>query len=484
MKKQIPIILITALVSNACSNEEKGKALPNIIYILADDLGYGDLSCYGQTNFATPNIDEMAKQGMQFSQHYSGSTVCAPSRCSLLSGMHTGHSFIRCNKVGNPEGIYPVEGQYPIPDSVVTIAEILKEKGYATGAFGKWSLGFTSNSGDPLKQGFDEFYGFYCQGLAHNYYPYSLWHNNEKIMLSENEGTKQGSYAPDLIHEMAMKFLENNRDKPFFMYYPTIIPHAELFAKEKYMEKFRGKFMPEVYYQSRDSAKRYKIGSYGTQPESHAAFAALITQLDDYVGDIILKVKQLGLEENTIIIFSSDNGPHLEGGADPDYFDSNGALKGYKRDVYEGGIRVPMIVKWPGVVKPGSKSDHISAFWDVMPTLADIAGVSVSHKLDGISFLSSLTGKGKQQQHNFLYWEFHVLGGKMAVRMGDWKSVKLNINNQPQGKTELYNLSNDIGENNDVAADNPEILEKMEAIMKKARIPSRNFPLEIDQFVE
>lgn len=478
MKGQIPIILMTAIVANACSPAEKENPLPNIIYILADDLGYGDLSCYGQTNFTTPNIDEIAKQGMQFAQHYTGTTVCAPSRCSLMTGMHTGHTYIRGN-----QSIHPVneEGQFPIADSIVTIAELLKEKGYATGAFGKWGLGFTTNSGDPLKQGFDEFYGYYCQGLAHNYYPYYLWHNSEKIMLKENEGTKYGTYAPDLIHKEAMEFLENNSDKPFFLYYPTTIPHAELFAKEEYMKKFRGKFLPEVYYPSRDSAKRYKMGSYGTQPESHAAFAAMITELDDYVGEIIGKVKELGLEDNTIIIFASDNGPHLEGGADPDYFDSNGELKGYKRDLFEGGIRTPMIVKWPGMVKPGSKSDHISAFWDVMPTFADIAGVSIPQNIDGISFLPTLTGEGKQAQHDYLFWEFHEKGGKMAVRMGDWKAVKLDINTDPQGKTELYNLSLDIGENNNVAAENPEIVKKMETIMNSAHQPSENFPLEAEK---
>jgi len=478
MNRKIQFIMMAAVSTAACTQKPAMEKLPNIVYILADDLGYGDLSCYGQTKFSTPNIDAIASQGMQFLQHYSGTTVCAPSRSCLMTGMHNGHSFIRGNKSVKAVNS---EGQYPLADSVITIAEVLKDKGYVSGAFGKWGLGFTSNEGDPLKQGFDEFYGFYCQGLAHNYYPYYLWHNNQKIMLPENEGSKAGSYAPDLMHKMALEFIETNKDKPFFLYYPTIIPHAELFAKEEYMQKYRGKFLPEVSYASKDSATRYRKGSYGSQPESHAAFAALINQLDDYVGEILAKLEELGLEDNTIIIFASDNGPHLEGGADPDYFNSNGPLKGYKRDLYEGGIRTPMLVRWPGVVTPGSKTSHISAFWDIMPTLADITDTNPPKSIDGISFLPTLIGKGEQPQHKYLYWEFHEQGGKRAVRAGNWKAIQRNIDNETQLEIELYDLSTDIGEENNIAASYPEKVAEMEEIFKNARTTSLLFPLKIDK---
>lgn len=453
----------------SCNSEKKAQELPNIIYIVADDLGYGDLSCYGQKKFQTPNIDRLAQEGMLFRQHYAGSTVSAPSRSSLMTGLHTGHTPIRGNREMEPEG------QWPLPAESVTIAEMLKTKGYVTGAFGKWGLGFIDTEGDPNAQGFDEFYGYNCQRLAHNYYPAWLWHNHEKIFLHENDSGKTGAYSADLIHKAALDFIEKNKEKHFFLYYPTTIPHAELFAKEEYMKKFRGKFEPEKSFNGVDSGPDFRIGAYGSQPEGHAAFAAMITQLDDYVGELLNKLKELGIDKNTILIFTSDNGPHQEGGADPDYFDSNGPLRGYKRDLYEGGIRVPMLVRWPGKIKAGSVTDHISAFWDVMPTLAELTGAEIQENVDGISFLPTLLGKKGQNQHDYLYWEFHEQGGKMAVRTGDWKGVRLNVNMDPEGKIELYNLSKDPGETNDVASEHPDIVNRMSEVMKQAHSMSEIF---------
>jgi arylsulfatase A len=469
MKNSIPIALCTSYALISYAPTEIKEPLPNIVYILADDLGYGDLSCYGQKKFSTPNIDRIAAEGMLFTQHYTGCTVSAPSRSSLMTGLHTGHTPVRGNKGWEPEGNWPLSAES------YTVAEMLKTKGYVTGAFGKWGLGYIDTEGDPNAQGFDEFYGYNCQSLAHNYYPDHLWQNHEKIILHENDSSKTGVYSADLIHKAALGFLDANKNNSFFLYYPTTIPHAELFAKEEYMKKFRGKFDPEKSFKGVDSGPTFRLGPYGSQPEAHAAFAAMVTELDDYVGELLAKIKELGIEKNTIIIFASDNGPHLEAGADPDYFNSNGDLRGYKRDFYEGGIRTPMLVRWPGKVKAGSKSDHISAFWDILPTFADIAGAKSPENIDGISFLPTLLGK-KQKQHEYLFWEFHEQGGKMAVRMGNWKAVKLNIDKTPQGFTELYDLSKDISESNNVANANPEIVKRMEEIMKQAHTPSEVFP--------
>ena len=469
LKKPVSAAICLSGALFSCLSFNKEEKPPNIIYILADDLGYGDLSCYGQQKFKTPNIDRLAGEGMLFTQHYTGCTVSAPSRSCLMTGLHTGHTPIRGNKGWEPEG------QWPLPANSITVAEMLKSKGYATGAFGKWGLGYIDTEGDPNSQGFDEFFGYNCQSLAHNYYPGHLWRNHEKIMIHENDSGKTGAYSADLIHMEALDFIAQNKNKPFFLFYPTTIPHAEMFAKEEYMARFRGKFDPEKSFRGTDDGPDFRLGPYGSQPEAHAAFAAMVTQLDDYVGEIISKLEELGLEKNTMVVFVSDNGPHLEAGADPDYFNSNGPLRGYKRDLYEGGIRTPMIVKWPGKVKPGSVSGHISAFWDVMPTLAEITGADVPGEIDGISFLPELLGK-KQKKHDHLYWEFHEQGGKTAVRMGNWKAVKLNVDKVPQAMTELYDLSADEGETTDLSASHPEIVKKMEELMKQAHIASEVFP--------
>jgi arylsulfatase A-like enzyme len=472
LKYALTITVLSFGMFFGCSEKKKDEPSqpqkPNIIYILADDLGYGDLSCYGQTKFATPNIDKLASEGIRFTQHYSGSTVCAPSRSSLMTGLHTGHTPIRGNKEWNPEG------QWPMPASTLTLAEMLKEAGYVTGAFGKWGLGYPGSEGDPNNQGFDEFYGYNCQRIAHNYYPYHMWHNQEKVMLEGNEGAARGDYGPESIHDEALRFIEENKEKPFFLYYPSVIPHAELFAPEEYIERYRGKFLPEKQFEGVDEGERFKAGDYGSQPEAHAAFAAMINYLDDQVGELVAKLKELGIEDNTIIMFSSDNGPHLEGGADPDYFDSNGILKGHKRDLYEGGTRAPMIVRWPDKIDAGSHSDHISAFWDVMPTLADITGAEMPNGLDGISFLPTLENKD-QPQHDFLYWEFHELGGRQALRKGDWKLVRYHVNDEPDRPMELYNLADDPGEENDLAGEHPEIVTELRELMQNARTESDVF---------
>ena len=442
-------------------------AKPNIIYILADDLGYGDVGFNGQKRFSTPNIDRLAAEGLVFTSHYSGSTVCAPSRSSLMTGLHTGHTYIRGNREHQPEG------QEPLPASTFTVAKMLKSAGYVTGAFGKWGLGFPGSEGDPNNQGFDEFFGYNCQRIGHNYYPYYLWHNQEKVMLAGNEGKATGEYAPDVIHREALKFIDNNKDKPFFLYYPSIIPHAELLAPESYMVQHRGKYEPEKPYSGYDDGPQYRQGPYGSQPETHAAFAAMVHILDGQVGEIMAKLQELGLDENTIVIFTSDNGPHLEGGADPNYFDSNGPYRGYKRDLYEGGIRVPFVARWQGNIQPGT-TDHVSAFWDFFPTMAELTGSPVPEGLDGISFLPTLAGKpADQKEHDYLYWEFHERGLTQAVRAGKWKAVRKGFG-QP---VELYDLESDPSESQDVAGMNIEKVSEMEKILEHARTESQIWPV-------
>ncbi len=462
------LLLASPFLNVEAKNIKQEK--PNIVYILADDLGYGDLSCLGQKRFSTPNIDRMAREGMVFTQHYAGCTVCAPSRSSLMTGQTTGHTPIRGNKEWKPEG------QWPMPAETYTVAELMKEAGYVTGGFGKWGLGYPGSEGDANRQGFDEFYGYNCQRLTHNYYPDHLWHNQTKVILKGNSGSQSKDYAPELIHQKALQFIEKNKEKPFFLYYPTTIPHAELLLPKENMKEFQGKLMPEKSFKGAEPGSSYfREGGYGSQPEVHAAFAAMVTLLDKQVGELLGKLKELGLDKNTIVIFSSDNGPHQEGGADPDYFDSNGPFKGYKRDLYEGGIREPMIAWCPGKIKANAKSDLISAFWDVMPTLADLAGVKTPENIDGISFLPTLLGKKGQKKHEYMYWEFHEMGGRQAVRKGNWKLVRYQVLNTEKTTTELYDLNTDIGEDKNVANQHPEVVKELLELMAKARTPSDVF---------
>ncbi|TRX70385.1 arylsulfatase [Carboxylicivirga sp. M1479] len=471
-------LLMGILIFSACSTSKHDKnttpTQPNIIYILADDLGYGDLGCYGQTKIETPNLDKMAAEGMLFTQHYAGSTVCAPSRSVLLTGQHTGHTPIRGNKENEQEG------QHPISNSALTMAELLKQAGYKTGAFGKWGLGYVGSEGDPNNQGFDEFYGYNCQRQAHRYYPMHLWHNSQKILLEGNDFKNTEVYSGDLIHEQALLFIEDSKDQPFFMFYPNVIPHAELIMPEgEMMNKYRGKFEEEPHIDGRPGAdygdEPFEVKYYCSQPEPRTTFAAMVSLLDKQVGEVFAKLKELGIDDNTIVVFSSDNGPHKEGGADPDFFNSNGGLKGYKRDLYEGGIRMPMIVRWPNKIKANSKTEHVSAFWDVMPTLADVAGTELPEKIDGISFLPELLGED-QKQHDHLYWEFHEQGGKKAVRKGKWKAVKLNCFDEEKTTIELYDLSVDFEERNNLANDYPKIVVDMKAIMENEHFNQPDFP--------
>jgi arylsulfatase A-like enzyme len=387
-----------------------------------------------------------------------------------MTGQTTGHTPSRGNKEIQPEG------QWPIPDATFTVAEMLKEAGYVTGGFGKWGLGYPGSEGDANMQGFDRFFGYNCQRMAHNYYPSYLWDNQEKIILDGNSGDRFEVYAPELIHRKALQFIENNRDKPFFLYYPNTIPHAELLLPEENLKEFRGKFLPERSFKGAEPGDDgFRNGSYGTQPEGHAAFAAMVTLLDKQVGEVLDKLKELGIEKNTIVMFTSDNGPHQEGGADPDYFDSNGPLRGYKRDLYEGGIREPMIAWWPGQIQPGSGTDLISAFWDVMPTLADLAGIEAPGNIDGISFLPTLLGRPGQKQHEYLYWEFHERGGRQAVLKGNWKLVRNQVFDPSVTTTELYNLDIDQGEEKNIAAEYPAVVKELMSIMSQARTPSEVF---------
>jgi len=461
---------VSGCISGSRRTDSGASGRPNIVYIVADDLGYGDLGCYGQKDIRTPNLDRMASEGMLFTQHYSGSTVCAPSRSSLMTGLHTGHTPIRGNKEYQPEG------QHPLPADTVTVAEILKQSGYATGAFGKWGLGYPGSAGDPNNQGFDEFYGYNCQRYAHNYYPYFLRHNDKKVMLAGNEGKKTEQYGPDLIQEQTLKFIEANKDKPFFLFVPHVIPHAELLVPDDdIVRSYRGKF-PEKPYKGTDDGPNYKIGGYGSVESPRANFAAMVTRLDRHVGEILGKLRQLGLDSNTLVIFTSDNGPHGEGGANPAYFNSSGRLRGMKRDLYEGGIRVPMIARWPGPIEAGSRSDHISAFWDVMPTLAELAGAEAPPDIDGISFAPTMLGQSqKQKKHDYLYWEFHEQGGRQAVRKGRWKTIRLQVKRDPNGPLELYDLQADPQEKNNVAPQHPDIIGEMEQIMIEAHTDSDVF---------
>lgn len=464
-------IIFNASFAQQIKTPPKNISKPNIIFILADDLGYGDIGVYGQQKIKTPNIDRMAKQGMMFTQFYSGISVCAPSRSSFITGQHTGHTPIRGNKETKPEG------QWPLPANAVTVAEILKGAGYTNGCFGKWGLGFIETNGNPLKQGFDRFYGYNCQAQAHNYFPDHLWDNNTRVELS-NTLTKQPQYAADMIQEKAMNFLDDNQNKPFFLFLAYTLPHAALqlpkgdMAFENYKKLFREK--PKTVSDSLWIARGGK--GYQSQPYPHAAYAAMVTKLDNYVGDVVRKLKELNIDKNTLIVFASDNGPHIEGGNDPAFFNSNAGLRGTKRDLYEGGIRTPFIANWPGTISPGSKSKHIGAFWDLLPTFAELAGIKTPDDIDGISIVPTLLRKSNQKQHEFLYWEFHENGGRQAVRFGNWKGVKYTAAEKQDSPIQLYNLLNDRGEKNDLSGHHPDIVKKIDEIMKREHVENADFP--------
>lgn len=422
---------------------------PNVVLIMADDLGYGDLGCYGQKTIATPNIDRLCAEGMKFTDFYAGATVCAPSRCSLMTGKHGGHATVRGNR--NPE--------VPLRPGDVTIAEMLKTAGYAAAQFGKWGVGGPVTLGRPNAQGFDEFFGYLSQWHAHDHFPGHLWDNEVEHFIGGNRSGGRRTFSHDLFTDKALDFLDRSASagKPFFLYLPYAVPHTN----------------NELGRRAGDGMEVPHYGSYADRgwPSPEKGFAAMIEFLDRDVGRITDRLDALGLAENTIVFFTSDNGPHREGGHDAEFFGSRGGLRGIKRDLYEGGIRVPMIARWKGAVEAGSVSNLPWAAWDVLATCADLAGVPAPPGTDGISVKPTLLGQA-QQGHEYLYWEFHERSYKRAVRMGRWKGVKL----APGAPLELYDLSRDPGETQDAAAANPAVVERIEAILKTARTESKEFP--------
>ncbi len=449
--------LVAVLVVCFCSVAVAAEK-PNIIFIMADDLGYGDVGCFGQKVIQTPNLDRMAAEGMRFTDCYAGSTVCAPSRCCLMTGLHTGHALVRGN------------ARVPLRPEDVTVAEVLKQVGYGTAIIGKWGLGEPDSTGIPNRQGFDTWFGYLNQRHAHNYYPAYLWLNEIKAEL-RNEvnhvingrdrtpggvATKRLDYSHDLFTRMVLSFLDRQGEKPFFLYVPYTIPHANNEAGNRGME------VPD-------------FGPYADKdwPDPQKGHAAMITRMDRDIGEIFASLERLDLDKNTIVFFTSDNGPHREGGADPTFFNSSGPLQGIKRSLHDGGIRVPAIARWPGHVKAGSVSKLPWAFWDFLPTAAELAGTEPAKGIDGISIVPTLLGEKGQKKHEFMYWEFHEGGGStQAVRMGDWKAVC-----QYGKQIGLFDLRTDIAEAHDVAAEHPDVVAKIEAYLKTARTPSETWPL-------
>lgn len=433
--------------------------LPNIVFVLVDDMGIGDIGCYyEQKKIHTPNLNEWAAQSLQFMQHYSGSTVSAPSRCCLLTGKHTGHSYVRGNKAVQVEA-----GRFDLhlPEDEVTVAELLKTKGYNTMCVGKWGLGGPGTSGSPIKQGFDYFFGYLSQADAHRYYPQYLYENEEKINL----GGKV--YSHWLIMEKGLDFINKQTDeKPFFAYFAITPPHADLDYPD--LSEYEDSFEETPYINNK--------GGFKSQAKPKAAYASMITEIDKNVGMIIETLKKKGMWENTIMIFSSDNGVHRVGGHNPDFFDSNGPFRGYKRDLYEGGIRTPFIVSWPKVIKKHRKVEHLSTFWDFMPTVCDIVGIDAPKNTDGISYLPTIKGKDKKQKkHDFIYYEFYELGGKQTIIKDGWKLLRLNVSKPKKLREELYYLPDDIGENNNIINENRKKADELRTLMKTAHTDSENF---------
>ncbi|WKN41877.1 arylsulfatase [Tunicatimonas pelagia] len=472
--RNFAILPIVFLLLSACSttptttsevaSEEVTFESPNIIFIMADDLGYGDLGCYGQSDIQTPDIDELAAQGIRFTQFYAGSTVCAPSRAVLMTGQHTGRNQVRGNAGGNID-------RQTLRDEDITIAEVLKGADYQTALVGKWGLGEINQEGHPLKQGFDSFYGYLNQKHAHNYYPEFLWNNRDSVFLEnvvQRTNNKYGSfvggyatekitYSHDLFVDEALEFLKQDRSNPFFLYLALTIPHANNEAGKAGME------VPD-----------YGIYADRDWPEAQKGTAAMISRMDKDIGRIVETLKARGIDENTLIIFTSDNGPHREGGNDPDYFDSNGPLQGIKRAMHEGGIRVPFIARWPAHTPAGVTSDYIGYFGDMMATFAELAKADYPEEhTQSTSIVPTLLGQSENQRsHNYLYWEFYEQGSRQAVRMGNWKGIR-----EPMftGDIQLFNLENDISETNNVASQNPEVVEDITRIMDEAHEPSPNW---------
>lgn len=452
--------LLLATVRSDRVDAQQRSTAPNVVIIQADDLGYGDLSSYGQTNFQTPSLDQLAREGIRFTQYYAGSTVCAPSRTALMTGLHTGHASIRGN------------GEIALRPEDVTIAEVLKTAGYRTAVVGKWGLGIPGTTGEPNKQGFDYSFGFLDHRHAHRQYTDHLWRDGKRVEVDVDS-----NYVNDLFTREALGFIDRKDDRPFFLYLNYTVPHAELRVPESSLAEYRGKFPEKPYVNATADAR--KTGAlpdgaslgYRSQPTPHAAFAAMITRMDRDIGRIVADLHARGLDRNTLILFISDNGPHQEGGGDPVFFKSNGGLRGIKRDLYEGGIRVPMIARWVGTIPAGRVSDFPWAHWDILPTLSDLAGAKTPDGLDGKSMTRALRGES-QPPHDTFYWEFHERGFQQAARMGKWKAVRLGA-----GKPlELYDLEADPREAHDVAAENAAVVERMESYLRTARTPSERWP--------
>lgn len=461
MKSPRLLLLIFGLCAMVVPGFAAGK--PNVIYILADDLGMGDLGCYGQKKLKTPNIDRLSSEGMRFSDHYSGNTVCSPSRAVLMTGQHPGHVHCR----GNGD-----ENSFALDPEMVTLPRLFKNAGYTTGSFGKWGLGHTNLDGpeNPCRQGFDTFTGWKSQMIAHTYYPSTIVRDGKEVPM------KPGTYVHDIIMGDAMDFISASAKagKPFFCYIPTAVPHAAMHAPKELHEKWR-----KVYPEFDDTVGKYNAGDEDCPPVRNpiAGFAAMMENLDNQIGALLDMLVELGVDENTIVLFASDNGAHHEGGHDPVFWDSNGPLRGIKRDVYEGGIRTPFLVRWPGRIKAGGTSDHLGAFWDIVPTMAELTGQPVPAQSDGISIVPTLLGMPGQEQHKYIYHEFIQGADKpyssRSLRLGDWKAVQTRGKGN-KGKfkpIELYNLKDDLGETKNVAAENPEVVGKMERYMDEAHTP-------------
>ncbi len=445
-------LLPLSLVNSTAQEAEKEKQ-PNIIFILADDLGIGDLGCYGQERIKTPGIDALAAQGMIFRNHYSGSTVSAPSRCVLMTGKHTGHSAIRGNR-NVPHQKTGTQYDHPLPDEEITVAELLKQKGYSTACIGKWGMGGPESEGHPNNQGFDYFFGYLGQARAHRYYPDFIWENGEQVWLNNKE------YTHDLIARRALEFVDRNSDRPFFLYMTPTIPHADLDVPE--LGEYDGMFEETPFAGI--------PGSYKPQMKPRATYAAMVSRLDRDVARLMELLHKKGIADNTIVIFSSDNGIHAEGGHDPDYFDSNSIFRGTKRDLYDGGVHTPFIVHWPTVIPAGSATDHISSFWDFLPTVCDIVGIKVPEATDGISYLPTLEGRNSgQKEHEYLYYEFHERGGKRSIMKDGWKLVELDVNKPETTRLELYNMKEDPSETKDLASEYPALVRKLKKRMYRSR---------------
>lgn len=465
---RIALVLTLLSVGPAVAADTARK--PNIVFILADDLGIGDLGCYGQTKFKTPNIDRLAAEGMRFTNFYSGCSVCAPSRCTLMTGMHLGHATVRDNMQRAPG----MEGQHAMQPGTVTVAQLLKKAGYATAIVGKWGLGMPDDHSSPLDFGFDHHYGYLCQGMAHTYYPPYLWRDDRQEPLDGNPPYSYGQkavielsgkiYSHDVMADDALNWVREHKDSPFFLYLAFTIPHVSLQVPEDSLAEYRGKWPETPVTNSKH---------YANHPTPRAAYAAMITRMDRDVGRLMRLLDELKLDDDTLVFFASDNGAVFPlSGTDPEFFHSTGGLRGYKQDLYEGGIRTPLLARCPGHIAAGATSPFIGAFWDVLPTFCDLAGATPPDDIDGVSILPTLLGRSGQKRHEYLYWEYQSGGRAQALRFGDWKAVRNNVNKSPDSVPELYNLADDPQETTNVAAEYPDLAARAADAMKAAHAPS------------